>query len=201
MQPMSNRIHHCHETDYAMTHTPKTSARHSIQIASPCTASWAAMQGDERVRHCGDCNKNVFNLSAMPEAEAAALMAGNADGELCVRFYQRADGTVMTSDCSTSARAYTRRTLRKLPGMAGAAVLAMSAAGAAADEPMQVVTVTGQRHDAAPTMMMGAPVATMITIEQAPTPAPPPVVRPMMGKPSFNQAEVPVVTAKESGAR
>ncbi|HEY0062420.1 MAG TPA: hypothetical protein VGC21_09885, partial [Telluria sp.] len=53
-------------------------ALHRISIASPCTASWDLMQGDERVRHCGDCNKNVFNLSAMPEAEAATLLASHA---------------------------------------------------------------------------------------------------------------------------
>ena len=110
----------------------RTNVLHRIEIPSPCTASWDKMTGSETVRHCGDCNKSVFNLSAMPEAQAAALIAENAGGELCVRFYRRADGTVMTSDCGTSARAATRRTLRKLPGLAGSALLAVSLAACGA---------------------------------------------------------------------
>ncbi len=115
-----------------MKSTSRTIQLHSIDIPSPCTASWDKMKGDEQVRHCSDCNKNVFNLSAMPEAQAIALLADNADGHLCVRFYRRADGTVMTSDCSTSPRRYARQALRKFPAMASVAVLAMSAAGASA---------------------------------------------------------------------
>lgn len=115
-----------------MKHANKhTIALQRIDIATPCMASWDDMKGDERVRHCNDCNKNVFNLSAMPEADAAQLLAGNT-GDLCVRFYQRRDGTVMTSDCGDSQRAMVRQAWRRLPQVAGAAVLAMSAAGAAA---------------------------------------------------------------------
>ncbi|ATQ78057.1 hypothetical protein CR152_28775 [Massilia violaceinigra] len=107
---------------------------HRIEIASPCTASWDKMTGNDRVRHCKDCNKNVFNLSAMPATEAAALLAENHNGDLCVRFYQRQDGTVMTSDCSDSPRAAVRQAWRKLPGIAGAAVLALSAVGCTAGD-------------------------------------------------------------------
>jgi hypothetical protein len=181
-----------------MTLPPKTILLNSIQIASPCTASWATMKGDDRVRHCSDCNKNVFNLSAMPEAEGAALLAGNTDGELCVRFYRRPDGTVMTSDCSTSARAYTRRTLRKLPGMAGAAVIAMSAAGAAAEEPIPVVTITGQKVHVAATMTMGAPVSMPVLAEREPGPAPVATIAPMMGKPSFDKDDDRAMSAQEA---
>ncbi|SHH08857.1 hypothetical protein [Massilia sp. CF038] len=123
----------------------KVIALHRIHIASPCTASWEAMQGNERVRHCGACNKNVFNLSAMPEADAAALLADNLDGALCVRFYRRADGTVMTSDCGAPLT-NTRSSWTTLPAMAGAAALALSAAACNATE-----------APPAPSMMMGAP--------------------------------------------
>jgi hypothetical protein len=151
-------------------------ALHRIDIDTPCTASWANMKGDDRVRHCGDCNKNVFNLSAMPEAEAAALLAGNVDGELCVRFFRRKDGTVMTSDCSTSVRAATRRTLRKLPAVAGAAMMAMSVGAAAADGPKPPAPPV-EVHEAMPTM--GAPPAV-----QAEPPAATPTVLPptLMGR-------------------
>ncbi|NHZ34244.1 hypothetical protein [Massilia rubra] len=109
-------------------------ALHRITVASPCTASWDAMQGDERVRHCGGCSKQVFNLSAMPEAEAAMLVAGQGAGGLCVRFYRRADGTVMSSDCGAPS-ARPGPAWRALPGLATAAVLAMSLAACAPRAP------------------------------------------------------------------
>ncbi len=127
----------------------RTIALHRIDIATPCTASWDEMRGDDRVRHCNDCNKNVFNLSAMPEAEAADLLAENHSGELCVRFYRRTDGTLMTSDCGTSQRAQVRQAWRKLPGVAGMAVLALSAAACSAGEAVPVAMP-----------LMGAPPAT-----------------------------------------
>ena len=70
----------------------------NIQIASPCSADWNEMYGDNRKRFCGDCKLNVFNLSGMTTDEAEALIM-NAEGRLCVRFYKRADGSVITKDC------------------------------------------------------------------------------------------------------
>jgi hypothetical protein len=70
----------------------------NIQIASPCPADWNEMYGDGRKRFCGDCKLNVYNLSGMTRSEAEALIM-NAEGRLCVRFYRRADGSVITKDC------------------------------------------------------------------------------------------------------
>ena len=70
----------------------------NISIASPCAADWNEMYGDERKRFCGDCKLNVYNLSGMTKNEAEALVM-NAEGRLCVRFYRRADGSVITQDC------------------------------------------------------------------------------------------------------
>ena len=69
-----------------------------LKIASPCSADWAEMYGSERQRFCGDCKLNVYNLSGMTTAEAEQLIQ-NAEGRLCVRFYMRADGSVLTQDC------------------------------------------------------------------------------------------------------
>jgi hypothetical protein len=116
-------------------HTPDDHASllRKLAVPIPCTASWDAMQGDERVRHCGLCRKSVYNLSAMPQADAAALLAANADGGVCVRFYRRSDGTVMTSDCGASPRVMLHRALRTLPrAAAGAAGVASAAAVAVA---------------------------------------------------------------------
>lgn len=85
----------------------KKEGRH-LKLASPCTASWAAMGGDERVRFCGMCSKNVYNLSAMTEGEVDKLF-NSTDGRLCVRFLQRADGTIITDDCPVGLRAVRAR--------------------------------------------------------------------------------------------
>jgi hypothetical protein len=60
------------------------------------------MEGDEKVRFCAGCRRHVFNLSAMDVEEAAARVADHADG-LCVRFFRRADGTLLTQDCPTGS--------------------------------------------------------------------------------------------------
>ncbi len=70
----------------------------NLVIATPCKAPWSAMSGDDRVRFCHDCRLNVYNLSAMTRAEAEALVR-EKEGRLCVRFYRRKDGTVLTRDC------------------------------------------------------------------------------------------------------
>lgn len=75
-----------------------TSPLKDLKVASPCPANWGEMYGGERKRFCGGCQMNVYNLSGMTKAEAENLILGS-EGRLCVRFYQRADGTVITKDC------------------------------------------------------------------------------------------------------
>src|SRR5947209_3943064 len=77
----------------------------SIEVAAPCSASWDRMNGDDRVRFCQDCRKNVYNLSEMSRIEAEALVRENGEGRLCIRFYRRADGTVLTDNCPVGLRA------------------------------------------------------------------------------------------------
>jgi hypothetical protein len=69
-----------------------------VRVASPCKADWDEMSGDERVRFCGQCEKNVYNLSAMTRADAEALVR-EKEGRLCIRFFKRPDGTMLTADC------------------------------------------------------------------------------------------------------
>src|SRR5260221_9302163 len=75
----------------------------NIRVASPCPADWEKMIGDERVRHCNDCNLNVYNFSAMTEREVARLLAAR-QGRLCGRFYRRADRTILTQKCPAGLR-------------------------------------------------------------------------------------------------
>jgi len=67
----------------------------NIRIASPCSANWGQMRGDDRVRHCSACKRNVYNFSAMTEQEIRNLLA-QREGRVCGRFYQRRDGTILT---------------------------------------------------------------------------------------------------------
>jgi hypothetical protein len=74
----------------------------NVRIASPCNARWADMDGNERSRFCRSCTKQVYNLSEMTAQEAADLIRARG-GKLCARFYQRADGTMLTADCPVGA--------------------------------------------------------------------------------------------------
>jgi hypothetical protein len=83
----------------------------NIQIASPCPADWNQMFGDERKRFCGDCKLNVYNLSDMTRHEAENLIM-SSEGRLCVRFFRRADGTIITKNCPVGWAAVKRRAAR-----------------------------------------------------------------------------------------
>ena len=61
-----------------------------IKIASPCPAAWNEMEGNDGVRFCNQCQKNVYNLSALSRLEAEALLfemkANFAQGFIDVRM-------------------------------------------------------------------------------------------------------------------
>ena len=80
-----------------------------LKIASPCSADWEQMYGNERKRFCGDCKLNVYNLSDMSAPEAEQLLM-NSEGRLCVRFYRRTDGTILTKDCPVGWERVKQRT-------------------------------------------------------------------------------------------
>jgi hypothetical protein len=92
----------------------------NLRVASPCPAEWSKMTGDERVRSCGDCNKNVYNLSDMTRDEAQALII-EKEGKLCVRYFQRSDGTILLKDCAIGVK---RKRRRRIVAVGAAAMLA-----------------------------------------------------------------------------
>jgi hypothetical protein len=83
------------------------------------------MEGDERARFCSECNKHVYNLSAMTERQAADLV-WQTEGRMCVRFYRRKDGTALTQDCPVGVWAWRRRLIL---GATAAAVLFLTLIG------------------------------------------------------------------------
>jgi hypothetical protein len=88
-----------------------------LHVSTPCTARWEEMAGDERTRFCSHCSLNVYNLSAMRHDEAEALIE-EKEGRLCVRFYRRSDGTVLTQDCPVGLRTVRQRIIRSVRNVA-----------------------------------------------------------------------------------
>lgn len=90
-----------------------------LKISSPCPKSWDDLVGDDRIRYCGECRLNVYNLADMPQAEVEALVR-STQGRLCGRLYLRGDQTATTRDCSGFR---TRQLLRRWLTAAGIFVL------------------------------------------------------------------------------
>ena len=93
----------------------ENSILNNVRVASPCPASWERMEGDEQVRFCALCRLNVYNLSGMSRQEAEELIR-QKQGRLCVRFYQRSDGTMLTQDCPVGLQAIRKRVATLVTG-------------------------------------------------------------------------------------
>ena len=117
-----------------------------VRVASPCKADWDEMIGTDRMRFCGQCSLNVYNLSAMTRDEAESLIAAN-EGRLCVRFYRRRDGSIITQDCPVDFRAVRARVSYWLKA-AAAAVLTFSAT-------IGLQSLLSRFHPLEPRMTMG----------------------------------------------
>jgi hypothetical protein len=74
-----------------------------LRIASPCEMPWSAMDGDDRTRHCGQCDRKVYNVARLSADEVVALLQAS-DRPPCLQLWRRADGTVLTTDCPIGAR-------------------------------------------------------------------------------------------------
>jgi hypothetical protein len=150
----------------------------NLRIASPCTASWDEMTGDERVRFCGHCEKDVYNLSGMAREESERLLRERA-GDICVRLCKRHDGTVLTADCPVGVK---RKRRRQIAAATVAAVgSGLAAAGALLYQATRPPEVTmGTMEQAYPEVLMGAvaesPHPEPSTVD--PAPAPPPEATP-----------------------
>src|SRR5258705_549057 len=119
-----------------------------ISIAAPCSADWDSMPGSDRVRHCDQCNKNVYNLSEMTRRQAEALIR-EKEGQLCARLYRRADGSILTSNCPAGLRAIGRSVSR----MAGAAMSAMMTVSSATAQIPFFQIPSAQEKDSASSIM------------------------------------------------
>jgi hypothetical protein len=135
-----------------------TNPLNNIKVASPCSADWNEMVGDERQKFCGSCQKNVYNLSGMTKDEAENLLL-NAEGRLCVRFYKRADGTVLTQDCPVGWAAFKRRVSKTAAAFASLMFGVIGGLG--------VSSYFGKSEDIPERQIMGA-----VAYKPSPTPTP-----------------------------
>lgn len=145
-----------------------------IRVATPCRADWNEMTGDERVRHCARCDKDVFNLSDMSREQAERLIIERR-GDLCARYYQRQDGTILLADCSVGLRQ--KRATRVLA--AGAAALLAGTGGAGAFLQLSHRASIAPAPPAPDEPLMGR----MAVVQpEAPPPPAPPDVREIKGQ-------------------
>ena len=83
-----------------------------LRIATPCPISWEKMTGNSRVRFCGHCQLNVYNISELSRSETEALIA-STEGRVCARLFRRGDGTILTKDCPVGLHALRMRVSKK----------------------------------------------------------------------------------------
>lgn len=100
----------------------------SIKIAKPCSADWDQMIGDDRRRYCGQCKLNVYSLAGMSDREAKEFVLAS-EGRVCVRLYERADGTMITEDCPVGLAAVKLRVRRYATAVASIVVSFFVGAG------------------------------------------------------------------------
>ena len=114
-----------------------------FRIASPCSANWEQMPGSERVRFCPECKLNVYNFSAMTEREIERIVAQH-EGRLCARFYQRPDGTLLTTNCPVGFRGALLRASQVATAMLTAVISMCPALARPSTRQMNVASSYGQ---------------------------------------------------------
>jgi len=85
--------------------------------------SWDDLVGDDRIRYCGKCKQNVYNLADMKAQEVEAIVR-KTEGRLCGQLYLRGDRTASLRDCPSTAR---RVVLQRIVATASVLFLALFA--------------------------------------------------------------------------
>lgn len=117
------------------------------------------MSGDARSRHCSECKTQVFNLSEMSREQGERLVI-ERNGDLCARYYQRADGTILTADCAVGAHERHRKRVAAYVGIA----VAMIGGGVGAAHKL---ATNGTTADAPPEIRFDNTDSTSIEIPEA----------------------------------
>lgn len=115
-----------------------------LRVESPCPASWESMQGDERRRHCLQCDKPVYDFSQLTPREIAGVIEAS-QGHLCARLTRDEGGRLVTRKPPVVADPLTSRRVSPLVAAAVTAVLGLGgAAWADPVTPASPVTEQGE---------------------------------------------------------
>ena len=107
-----------------------------VRVTGPCDRSWDSLtpiDGNERARFCGECQRNVYDLAAMNGAEARDLLR-TARGRLCMQVSRRSDGRVITRDPPVPVVSRWRRWWAAAVAVLGVAGLSACPAGLDAED-------------------------------------------------------------------
>jgi hypothetical protein len=67
-----------------------------VYLKKPCSTEWNLMEGNDQIRFCSECNKQVYNLSSMTRKQAEDLLA-KGGGELCAKIDRDDRGKIITA--------------------------------------------------------------------------------------------------------
>lgn len=120
----------------------------SVRVKDPCTQSWDEMVGNDKVRFCTHCAKDVNNLSSMTRKEALRIVR-RSGGSLCIRYVQRPE-----TNGPMFAGELTQITRRRAPLIAASVMtaslslttIAYAQGGAAFPPSAAAPTVAGERE-------------------------------------------------------
>jgi hypothetical protein len=179
-----------------------------IEIPLPCHVPWADMTGDDRVRFCGDCRQNVYNVAMFTRAEATRLL-NDSSGRVCLRIFRRPDGTVVTDDCRARLRAARKRGLLIFAGTLLVVFWAQICAQFVGLMGLRRVMTSGGTMGEPPTMPMAGAAVPMPApfVESAGVPLPMPAIEvrgevaPTVGKRMCRPAVKGKVVIKKDAAR
>ena len=59
----------------------------AIRVNSPCGEEWSEMAGNDKIRFCSHCAKDVNDLSSITRKQAKRLVAAS-NGNLCIRYIE-----------------------------------------------------------------------------------------------------------------
>lgn len=96
-------------------------------VAAPCPVKWEDMTGDEKRRLCAQCDCYVLKAAEMTDEEVIEAITRAASGQrVCMQFYKRADGTILTKNCPVGLALVRERASRFASRAASAVVLLLS---------------------------------------------------------------------------
>ncbi len=104
----------------------------TITTSTPCRARWEDMRGDDVVRRCPRCDREVHDLTRMTRDETEALFT-RAAATPYVRLRRRPDGRIVTADCPADPPSAAARAARVVAAgvLFGASATAASAIASA----------------------------------------------------------------------